>query len=450
MSTTKTSFKGIASRVFRALMPVTAKIDKSDLYYKYGWNDNLPTEIIDAINNSGVAKKAAKKQAEFIYGNSFQSEASRAFKVNDKQTAEKILLGASLSMAYIGSAVFHISRLGDGTIASVKLMPFQKVRKGTEGDWLVNETIGSEKFDKSKWERYQNFVGTVATTEDLAVNIRDFDKRGEILYVYNGNEFDSAHYSIPDYYAAIEDVKTSSEISKMDYEAVLNGFMLGGTLTFIGADGETKDEFGMTEQDAIAGECTNFTGLKKNEDGLTSRFAVMLNFVKTADQVPVYTSVDPKPILEASNAKRDIIERAVCRLFGVHPVLIGYSEASILGNDKALAQAVEALSQSVKINQDLLEEAFTKMFPQMDWKISRITSSYIETSLLPDMTKDERRALVNLEPIVEEVPSAGKRILDTLNNLSPLLATKVIDLIDKEVLLDALGIENKENTTPQL
>jgi hypothetical protein len=45
------------------------------------------------------------------------------------------------------------------------------------------------------------------------------------------------------------------------------------------------------------------------------------------------------------------------------------------------------------------------------------------------------------------IPSEGDRILKTLNSLSPLLATKVIDLIPPEKLLNALGIESPQQTT---
>jgi hypothetical protein len=209
----------------------------------------------------------------------------------------------------------------------------------------------------------------------------------------------------------------------MDYEAVLNGFALGGIMTFIGIDDTTQDEDGLTDRQKVESAMMQFTGLKKNKDGLTDRFGVMTNFVATPEQVPTFTGNDPKPILEASNTKRDIIERAVCKLFGVHPVLLGFSEASVLGNDKAIAQASDMLRITVNPIQRLITETFEMLYgTAIDWTISEFG-------------------------VEINIPSEGDRILKTLNSLSPLLATKVIDLIPPEKLLNALGIESPQQTT---
>jgi len=403
---------------FRNILPTTFE-NKSQGFYKYGWNDNLPLEIIEAINNSGVAKKAAKKYAEYVQADGFVSESSSLFKVNSKETADKVLGKIALSFAYINSCALHVSRLGDGRVGAIKLMPFQKIRRGLNNTWFYNHTIGELKFDNKAWVELQNFKGEVASFQDMQENIKQFDGRGEILYCYDGNPFDSSVYSIPDFVSSIEDVKTSAEISKMDYEAVLNGFTLGGMMTFVGVDDTTKNEDGLTDREQIDSEMMQFTGLKKNKDGLTSRFALMTNFVDSAEQAPIYTGNDPKPILEASNTKRDIIERAVCRLWGVHPVLLGYAEAAVLGNDKAISEAMTMLRNTVNPTQRLITQMFTSLYGSAyDWTIS------------------EFGVKIN-------IPSEGDKILATLNGLSPLLATKMLDLIPAEILLTAFGIENK-------
>lgn len=405
---------------FRNILPTTFE-NKSQGFYKYGWNDNLPLEIIEAINNSGVAKKAAKKYAEYIQADGFVSESSSLFKVNHKETADKLLGKIALSFSYINSCALHVSRLGDGRVGAIKLMPFQKIRRGLNNTWFYNHTIGELKFDKNAWVELQNFKGEVASFQDMQENIKQFDGRGEIYYCYDGNPFDSSVYSIPDFMSSIEDVKTSAEISKMDYEAVLNGFTLGGMMTFVGVDDTTKNEDGLTDREQIDSEMMQFTGLKKNKDGLTSRFALMTNFVDSAEQAPIYTGNDPKPILEASNTKRDIIERAVCRLWSVHPVLLGYAEAAVLGNDKAISEAMTMLRNSVNPTQRLITQMFTSLYGSTyDWTIS------------------EFGVKIN-------IPSEGDKILATLNSLSPLLATKLIDLIPQDILLTAFGIENNPN-----
>jgi len=407
---------------FRNILPQTYK-DKANGYYKYGYNDQLPLDLINIINNSGTAKKACKKYSDYIQADGFVNEIASNYKVNGKETADKILGKIALSFGYFAGVALHVSRLGNGAVGKITVMPFHKVRRGINGDFYFNNTIGTEKYEKDKWVTLQPFKGTIANYNDIIDNKENYGGRGEILYVYDGNPFDSDIYPIPDYVASLEDLKTSSELSKMDYEAVLNGFALGGIMTFIGIDDTTEDEDGLTDRQKVESAMMQFTGLKKNKDGLTDRFGVMTNFVATPEQVPTFTGNDPKPILEASNTKRDIIERAVCKLFGVHPVLLGFSEASVLGNDKAIAQASDMLRITVNPIQRLITETFEMLYgTSIDWTISEFG-------------------------VEINIPTEGDRILKTLNSLSPLLATKVIDLIPPEKLLNALGIESPQPTT---
>jgi hypothetical protein len=267
--------------------------------------------------------------------------------------------------------MFHVSRLGDGRVGRVKLMPFQKVRKSLDGNWKYNPTIGTEKVDKNAWMTLQNFQGEVASFDAMNRNVAEFNSNGELFYVYDGNPFDSDIYAVPDFLASVEDIETSSELSKMDLESAYNGFQLGGIMTFFGVDEMEKRENGMTDREMVEDQMTQFTGKRKNKDGLTSRFGILSHFAATKDQSPVFSGNDPKPILEATNSKRDIIERAVCRLWGVHPVLLGYSEAAVLGNDKAISQASNMLRISVNPVQRLITDSFKAMYGEtIDWTIS--------------------------------------------------------------------------------
>jgi predicted urease superfamily metal-dependent hydrolase len=91
--------------------------------------------------------------------------------------------------------------------------------------------------------------------------------------------------------------------------------------------------------------------------------------------------------LEASNTKRDIIERSICRLFGVHPVLLGYSEAAVLGNTNAIEQARKELREAVKPVQGLIQETMATMYGNsIDWTLSEygIVNTQINMPNVPE------------------------------------------------------------------
>ena len=206
---------------------------------------------------------------------------------------------------------------------------------------------------------------------------------------------DNPQYPVPDYYASIEDVLTSAEIQRYDLEAVMNGFVPSAILTLVGkTDNTTRDANGRTARDYQEEALASFTGHEKNEDGLSGRNRLLVMEAATKEEIPVLQTFDAKAILDAANSKRDVIERAVCRSFGVHPVLVGYSDAAVLGNTQSIANASLELANNVNALQRLIERTFTILFPQVEWKLSAFKPvSYIPESVYAHLTEDEIRAL---------------------------------------------------------
>ena len=217
---------------------------------------------------------------------------------------------------------------------------------------------------------------------------------------------DNPQYPVPDYYASIEDVLTSAEIQRYDLEAVMNGFVPSAILTLVGkTDNTTKDANGRTARDYQEDALASFTGHDKNEEGLSGRNRLLVMEAATKEEIPVLQTFDAKAILDASNSKRDVIERAVCRSFGVQPVLVGYSDAAVLGNTQSIANASLELANNVNALQRLIERTFTILFPQVEWKLSAFKPvSYIPESVYQYLTEDEIRALYGYKSKVITTP----------------------------------------------
>jgi hypothetical protein len=208
----------------------------------------------------------------------------------------------------------------------------------------------------------------------------------------------------------------------------------------------------MTELDYVHEDFKQFTGQVKNSEGLSGRFKAMLNFAKTKEEVPVLQTLDIKSILDSSNAKRDVIDRAVCRLFGVHPVLLGYADASVLGNTQSMANASLELNRVVNSAQRMISEAFSKLYDG-DWTISEYTPiTYVDPALFPDMTQDERRnKFLGLEPIETSAPAESEKTIKALSSLSPLVANKVLESLSKDEIRALVGLApDKTQTLPDV
>jgi hypothetical protein len=395
--------------------------DKALEIYKYGADDRMPNTLLRHIMNSGVAMRAADKLKTYIVGLGFKEEQL----IIDTATLDKM----SSALSKFSGFSLHVKPLPNG-MQKVDYIDFQCIRKTTDGKFKFNATIGQPKLDKEKWITYPKWPTT--------------DQNGGIIYSYI-DDGSHPHYPIPAYYAGIEDIRTSAELQKLDLEAVFNGFMPSAILTTIGKlDDINKDRYGYTEQDYFDQAVMRFTGQIKDRDGMSERRKLLVMNAATRDEVPSLQTFDAKAIIDASTVKRDEIGREVCRLFGVHPVLAGYSDASILGNTQSIANASKELNNHAKQFRDLITATLTRYWPNIDWEILEFQPYVVpDTALLQYMTQDEiRQMYLNLPPIERPVPNEGERILGILNGLSPLLATKVIDMIPKETLLSALGIDS--------
>ena len=427
--------KGVAGSIVNAFLPVYE--DRATHLLKYGKDNLLPNQLLSYVADSGVATRAASKLAEYIASDGFVNEDSAKFKVNEYQTADQLLQEQAQYLSVINAVAFHIKRKG-GKVFEVKSIPVQCVRK--QGDRLVyNETLGQPKYDRTKDKLYPKYYGA-----DLPANLIADAKysNGEILYVYRKTPL-NPDYAVPDYYAQIEDIRTSSELCKMDLELSINGFMPSSIINVVGdIDDKTKDEFGKTEADYYRDDFRIFTGKDKDSNGLSSRFKALLQFAPTKDEITTIQTVDIKPILDASNSKRDVIERSVCRLFGVNPVLCGYSDAAVLGNTQAIANASLELTRVANPYQRLITDAFKQLYPNMEWEISEyMPIQYIDPALFDKMTEDEiRNKLLGLPPKETDASGEGDKIVKAINSLSPLVANKVLESLTPDEIRALIGL----------
>jgi hypothetical protein len=388
-------------------MFVPEKVDKQKGLYFYGFDNRLPNKLMSWVLDSGTAKKAQAKRATYIAADGFLEKTQADFKINQKQTANELLDEISGYQSYFKGFALKVIRDGNRKPVRLEPFPFQDIRKKTDGSFIYNPTLSSDKYDKSKEVVIAEFKSFEISEADFVNTV----KTGELIYAYKKSA-DNPQYPIPDYYAGIEDIRSSSELQKFDYETVMNAFITSAMLTIIGEMDDTeKDEGGMTERDYIMDELEKFTGEVKDANGVSGRMRMLIMTAKTKDHVPVLTPFDAKVIIDASNSKREIIDRAVCRLFAVHPVLIGFADAQLLGNMQALANASNELANDVLNDQLLISETLKKVFPDRDWKISRFRPiQYVPDALLSKLTDTEQRALIGY-PELKAATDAGVKLL---------------------------------------
>lgn len=392
---------GFASGIKNLFVPTLE--NKSENIYKYGYDNLLPNKLIQYINESGVAKRCVNKVTTYIVADGFADEATKIFKVNEKENADELLQRIGYDAAYFKGFTVLVGRDRSGKVVSVKHVPLQIVRKTLRGDFLINTTLGTKDYKKDKNEYYPRFKGTQISPAELSAQIKEYGDKGEIAYIYEETP-DNPHYPVPDYYAGVENLRTSSRIQQFDLNMVLNGFKPSAILTLVGTtDNDTVDKHGKTQRDYLNDSLDEFTGRNANVNGETNEGGLLILEAKTKDEIPTLQTFDSKAILDASNSKREVVDRAVCRDFGVHPVLVGFSDASILGNTQSIANASMELNNNVNGVQRMIERSMKMFFPLMDWSLTKFTPvSYIPDSVMGDLTQTERRELFGYPELIVE------------------------------------------------
>lgn len=416
---------------FARFVPVIESGYGDNKHYLYGNDDLLPNNNLRLINDCGVAKRCIRKKARYIQADGFSNEASAEFAVNDRQKANDLLQHISSYAAYNEGFALQIRRNAEAKIVDVKCIPFECVRKKEDGTFLYNPLMGQPTWKKDKDTEHPAFNPKITVLE-YHKNLADFKQQPEIFYVYEQTA-DNPYYPVPDYNAGLEDIETCVEISKMDLEITLNGFMPSGILTTHEIDNANKDGengAGMTPYEYFVEELDKFTGKQKDKNGKSGRFKLMHVMVSSLAEAPKLEKYDAKTILEASDAKRETIAREVCRLFGVHPILVGFSDAAVLGNTQALANVISEFNNYVNPIQRMISSAMKVVFPLQDWTITQFNPvTYIPSEVYGKMTDDEIRGIIGLEPIVKEASTDSQKTLDALNSVSPLVANKVLDTL---------------------
>jgi hypothetical protein len=392
--------KGKVYKFFNRIVEVIDDKSKKEWIF-YGYDNLFPNKLLRYINESGTAKMCTDKVTEYTEADGFLNDVTFKYQFNKEQKGDDFLTDIAQQVAIFGGFALLVKRNSFNEVKEAEVLSLDKIRKDRNNPkklWY-NKNVGNKQYQEKEWKDYPAF--------DLnAKNVFAEYPQGEIAYFYKKSA-DNPHYPVPSYYAGIEDVISSAEISKMDLELALNGFMPSSLITFIGnPNQEIPDSKGKTVDDYYDEVLESFTGGIKDRDGLSGRFSLLKLWASNKDEVPVLQSFDAKGVLDASNAKRDLINREVCRLLKVPPVLVGFSEATILGNQLALANAQKVLIDTVNPMQRFITDSLKTVFPAMDFTISQKTPLAVaDPALLNVLTAEEKRRIFwGLEPLTLNPP----------------------------------------------
>jgi hypothetical protein len=254
-------------------------------------------------------------------------------------------------------------------------------------------------------------------------------------------------YSLPDYRGAISYIELDISIGEYHLNTINNGMFSSKLINLNG--GKVSQE----EEDRIERQFQNkFSGSKN-----AGKF--MLAFNDSKENEPSIIDLSGTEL----DKHFDLLNLTVqTEIFSGHkitsPMLFGIKTEGQLGGRSEMREAYQLFQNTyVNAKQRALEEVvnylfkFNDIIADLELKPTEpISFEFSEAIISANMTQDEIREKLGLAPIEKKETAGAQDIINSLNSLSPLIATKVVESMDVNELRSLIGLPSRsEIVTPE-
>ena len=416
---------------------------------EFGRGNILPQVWLDIAMQSGTAYSCLEKRKAFLEGAGLSPELAAIPVPGTKQVAADLWAQlCSYAAGFRAVAVMVRYNLA-GDIGEIYALPTGTVRKTDAGTFLFNAKYGRAGCREDESTEHHPFDDDPTTVAELLKRAkkkddhgRAFGQPGQILYAYNPQAGEE-DYALPTGYVGREDMQTDTEYARFDLEEVRNGFFPNTIITLIGKPNDkTKDENGETEEDRTDDELRDFTG---NGSSPLGRKKVLVLAADTKELAPIVATFDGGHNLEKLIAKRPAVAEAVCRHFGILPVLIGLNTAGKLGQSQEIMNAVELTQDALTPLRQLLLRVMSRLFPTKTWEVAnKKPISFLPPEVYKTLSPAEIRSLGGY------TESTENEILGVLNSMAPHVAVAVMAQMSAAQILMLVGLTPPATPAPAL
>ncbi len=427
-------------------LPVYKEVKGKDYIY-YGEKNDYPNYLLRIYNNSAKNNAIITGKVDYICGNGWTVKAedemqkAKAFglidRINTKQESlneltKKLVTDLSIFGGYYLQVIWT---KGTGEIAELYHVDYYKVRTNADNsefyvsdNWIKNDNVNPRPdFDTYPAFDPNNTTGT------------------QILY-FKEYRAGANTYSLPDYRGAISYIELDISIGEYHLNTINNGMFSSKLINLNG--GKVSQE----EEDRIERQ------FKDKFSGSKNAGKFMLAFNDSKENEPSIIDLSGTEL----DKHFDLLNKTVQQeIFTGHkvtsPMLFGVKTEGQLGGRSEMREASE-LFQNTYVNskQQALEEVinyllkFNDIIAELEIKKTEpISFQFTEQIISTNMTQDEIREKLGLAPIEKKESQGAQDIINSLNSLSPLIATKVVESMDVNELRGLIGLPQRtEIVTP--
>jgi hypothetical protein len=428
-------------------LPIYKEVKGKD-YIFYGERNDYPNYLLRIYNNSAKHNAIVTGKVDYICGNGWTVKAedemqkAKAFGIIDRVNTKEESLNEVTNKLVTDLTIFGgyylqvIWTKATGEIAELYHVDYYKVRTNAENsefyvsdNWIKNDNVNP----RPDYETYPAFDPNNTTGT-------------QILY-FKEYRAGVNTYSLPDYRGAISYIELDISIGEYHLNTINNGMFSSKLINLNG--GKVSQE----EEDRIERQFQNkFSGSKN-----AGKF--MLAFNDSKENEPSIIDLSGTEL----DKHFDLLNKSVQQeIFTGHkitsPMLFGVKTEGQLGGRSEMREAYQLFQNTyVNAKQRAIEETvnylfkFNDIIADLELKPTEpISFEFSEAIISANMTQDEIRDKLGLAPIEKKETAGTQDIINSLNSLSPLIATKVVESMDVNELRSLIGLPSRADiVTPE-
>jgi hypothetical protein len=390
------------------------KFTTSKKWISFGEKDATPSELIRLYQNSdGLHSALIRKSADMIAGNGFEYNASyEEFLKNPygTQTGDEIAYKIGFDISLHGGAYIQIVWSQDRkSIAKMEYVPYDKVRiavpEDKEYDCEIEGFYVSRDFEKhTRPENTPVFVHAFSQEEE--------DKLNHPTQLYYTKLYTPGldYYSLPTYFPAINWIKLSYEISTFHLKCAQNSYLPNLIVSI-------PNMYDEVIREKMSAEI-------KARSGTDNAGETVVLYGDSPEKMPKFDVIDPMISDKKFSTTMTQMNENIYVAHGANSNLAGVAVSGKLGSSSEILEAY-SMYQATRISplQKKVEDIFTK-FGQINGCTGELKLK--QYSPFPQVIDDSENA----------------RIVNTINSLPPLIATKILDAMSQDEIRNLIGLKS--------
>jgi len=396
---------------FRASVDPNFTENKSKGFINYGKSNDLPSIIIDLVNNSNITQACLNTKAFFLRGSGFVDQSLKDVKVSPKKTITQLLNETSNEHVTFEGFAWKIFYNAELTIARVEVVPFETLRLGLPNDKGVivdvkyKDNWNPQSGQKSKKEMVsydlfnpdQEFVRQGIEASEQKAAKEGVQESYCQIYYHTESRPGARTYPIPQYMGG-DWINIDGEISKFHYNNLLSGFFGSALVTLLGkTTGLTANG-----KEVISDAIQAIQGSVGSENA--GNVAILM--AETKEQIPSVQQLSTNGNSELFETLQNQAISNICIGTKVPQILAGIQTEGKLGQSQEILNAIDLFqSNIITPDQQKISACFKEVFQYWntpitsDFEIKNVKPfNSIPDALLDVLSSDEKRALIGYDP----------------------------------------------------